>query len=89
MPKKRLTGTVVSNKMNKTLVVEVERKKEHPKYKRKYRVGKRYKAHYENGEFKVGSRVVIEECPPKSKDKKWRVVQGDPSLEEQSGNPDN
>jgi small subunit ribosomal protein S17 len=86
MSKKRLTGTVVSDKMDKTLVVEVERKKEHPKYKRKYRVNKRYKAHCENAGFKIGDKVIIEECPPKSKDKKWTVIQEDLSLKENLDN---
>jgi len=74
MPKKRLKGTVVSNKMQKTVVVEVERVKEHPKYKRRYKVHKKYKAHYDKGEYHVGDKVTIEECRPISKDKKWRVV---------------
>jgi len=74
MPKKRLKGTVVSNKMQKTVVVEVERVKEHPKYKRRYKVHKKYKAHYDKGEYHVGDKVIIEECRPISKDKKWRVV---------------
>lgn len=87
MPKRRLTGTIVSNKMNKTLVVEAERKKEHPIYKRKYRVNKKYKAHYENGNFNIGDKVVIEECPPKSKDKRWKVVQGNSSPKEHSDSP--
>jgi len=74
MPKKRLKGTIVSNKMQKTVVVKVERVKEHPKYKRRYKVHKKYKAHCDKGEYKVGDRVTIEECRPISKDKKWRVV---------------
>lgn len=74
MAKKQLEGTVVSNKMQKTLVVEVERMKEHPKYKKRYKVHKKYKAHYDEGEFNVGDKVVIEECRPISKDKRWRVV---------------
>ena len=74
MPKKKLKGTVVSNKMQKTVVVEVERVKEHPKYKRRYKVHKKYKAHYDKGEYHVGDKVIIEECRPISKDKKWRVV---------------
>lgn len=74
MPKKQLTGTIVSNKMQKTLVVEVEKIKQHPRYKKRYKVHKKYKAHYEEGEFKMGDRVVIEECRPISKDKKWRVI---------------
>jgi len=75
MPKKRLKGTIVSNKMQKTVVVEVERVKEHPKYKRRYKVHKKYKAHYDKGEYKAGDKVIIEECRPISKDKKWRVIQ--------------
>jgi small subunit ribosomal protein S17 len=74
MPKRKLTGIVVSNKMQKTIVVEVERIKKHPKYKRRFKVHKKYKAHDEKGEYKVGDRVVIEECSPISKDKHWRVI---------------
>ncbi len=72
--KKILTGEVVSNKMQKTVVVKVVRLKEHPKYKRKYKVYKKYKAHAEIGEYHVGDKVVIEECRPLSKEKRWRVV---------------
>ena len=74
MPKKQLTGTVISNKMQKTVVVRVERLKEHPKYKRRFRVHKKYKAHDEKQECKIGDRVIIEECRPMSKEKRWRVV---------------
>ncbi len=74
MPKKKLKGTVVSNKMEKTVVVEVERIKEDPKYKKRYQVHKKYKAHDEEGEYKIGDRVVIEESRPMSKDKKWKVI---------------
>lgn len=74
MPKKELTGIIVSDKMQKTVVVEVERIKEHPKYKRRYKVHKNYKAHVEIGEFKAGDKVVIRESKPMSKDKKWEVV---------------
>jgi len=72
--KKRLTGTIISNKMEKTVVVEVERFKEHPKYKRRYRSHKKYKAHDERGEYHVGDKVIIEECRPISKEKHWRVI---------------
>lgn len=72
--KKKLPGKIISNKMQKTVVVEVERLKEHPKYKRRYRTHKRYKAHDEKGEYKVGDMVVIEESRPISKEKKWRVI---------------
>ena len=74
MPKKQLIGTIVSNKMQKTVVVLVERIKEHPKYKRRFRVYKKYKAHDEKREYKAGDRVIIEECKPISKEKRWRVV---------------
>ncbi len=74
MPKKRLKGTIVSNKMQKTLVVKVERVKEHPKYKRRYKIHKKYKAHYDEGEYNAGDKVMIEECRPISKDKRWRVI---------------
>jgi len=74
MPKRQLNGIVVSNKMKKTVVVEVERIKEHPKYKRRFKVHKRYKAHDEKEECKVGDRVIIEECKPLSKEKRWKVI---------------
>ena len=74
MPTRKLTGKVVSDKMQKTVVVVVERVKQHPKYKRRYKVHKKYKAHDEKGEYKVGDAVVIEECKPISKDKKWKVI---------------
>lgn len=74
MPKRKLTGIVVSDKMEKTLVVKVERIKMHPKYRKRYRVSKKYKAHLEKGEYKAGDRVVIEECRPISKEKRWRVL---------------
>ena len=74
MPKKQLTGTVISNKMQKTVVVEIEQIKEHPKYRRRYKFHKKYKAHDEKGECKVGDRVIIEECRPISKEKRWLVI---------------
>lgn len=74
MPKKQLKGIVVSDKMQKTVVVNVERIKEHPKYKRRYKIHKKYKAHDENKEYHVGDNVVIEETTPISKDKRWRVI---------------
>ena len=74
MPKRQLTGTVISNKMQKTVVVEVENVKQHPRYKRRYKVHKRYKAHDEKGEYKVGDKVIIEESQPISKEKRWRVI---------------
>jgi len=74
MAKKRYTGKIVSNKMAKTVVVEVKTVKEHPKYKRHYLTHKKYKAHLEVGAYNVGDKVMIEECRPISKDKKWKVV---------------
>ena len=74
MPKKRLKGTIVSNKMKDTVVVKVDRIKEHPKYKRRYKISKKYKAHTEKSEFEIGDKVMIEECKPKSKDKHWKIV---------------
>lgn len=72
--KRKLAGEVVSDKMNKTVVVAVVREKMHPKYKKKYKVTKRFKAHDEKKEYHVGDRVIIEETRPLSKEKKWRVI---------------
>ncbi len=70
----KLKGIIVSTKMQKTAVVKVERIKEHPKYKKRYKVHKKYKADTGSKEFNVGDTVVIEECKPISKDKKWKIV---------------
>jgi small subunit ribosomal protein S17 len=74
MPKKELKGVVISDKMDKTVVVSVERVIKHPKYQKRYKVHKKYKAHDEEEQYKVGDEVVIKECRPISKDKKWRVI---------------
>lgn len=74
MPKRQLIGQIISNKMQKTAVVRVEGIKKHPKYKKRYRVRKNYKAHIEGEDYKVGDKVIIEECRPMSKEKKWRVI---------------
>ena len=74
MAKKTLQGIVVSDKMQKTVVVEVERMKEHPKYKRIFKVHKKFKAHDENQEYHIGDKVLIEETNPISKDKNWKVI---------------
>jgi len=74
MPKRTLVGKIVSTKMLKTVVVEVESVKEHPKYKRRYKMHKRFKAHNENPEYKEGDTVEIQECNPMSKEKKWIVI---------------
>ncbi|MBU3895717.1 30S ribosomal protein S17 [Patescibacteria group bacterium] len=74
MAKRRLTGKVISNKMQKTVVVQVERIKEHPKYRRRFKVHNSFKAHDEKGEYQIGDTVVIEETKPLSKDKNWIVI---------------
>lgn len=74
MPKKQLTGIVFSDKMHKTVVVQVERLKTHPKYKRKMKIHTKFKAHDEQNEYKKGEKVVIEEMRPLSLDKRWKVV---------------
>jgi small subunit ribosomal protein S17 len=70
---KTLRGTVVSDKMQKTVVVAVTRLKMHPKYKKQYKVTMKYKAHDEKGEYHAGDKVVITSIRPMSKDKRWRV----------------
>ena len=72
--RKKLTGTVVSDKMDKTVVVNVNRYVAHKKYGKYYKIDKHYKAHDENNEYKVGEIVVIEECRPLSKDKNFTVI---------------
>ncbi len=71
---KRLEGKVVSDIMNKTLVVLVERRVKFPKYKKYVKRSKKYKVHDENKEYKVGDKVIIEETKPISKDKYFKVV---------------
>jgi small subunit ribosomal protein S17 len=72
--KRRLSGVVVSDKMQKTRVVAVSRLKKHWKYLKYYRVTQRFKAHDEKNEYKTGDQVVIEEARPLSHDKRWRIV---------------
>ncbi len=67
-------GVVVGDKMAKTIVVRVDRIVMHPKYKKRYRVSKRYKVHDETNTHKVGETVQFVECRPLSKEKRWRVV---------------
>ncbi len=69
--KRSLIGTVVSDKMDKTIVVSVERQFSHPKYKKQVKRTARYKAHDGRNEAKVGDRVRIQECRPLSRDKRW------------------
>ncbi len=71
---KKLKGVVVSDKMKNTIVVLVERYKKHPLYGKYMKISKRYKAHDEKNEYKVGDKVFIEECKPISKDKHFKVA---------------
>lgn len=72
--KRTLTGTVVSDKMDKTVTVLVERKVKHPLLGKIIRVSKKYHAHDEANEFHAGDVVTIEECRPMAKTKSWRVA---------------
>ena len=74
MPKRVLTGTVVSDKGEKTVVVRVERRVKHPLYGKIIKLSKKYHAHDAANEFHVGEIVRIEECAPISKLKTWKVV---------------
>ena len=75
MPKKILTGVVVSDKPNKTITVLVERKYSHPLLKKVIKVRKKYNAHDENNKFKTGDKVSIVESKPFSKNKKFQVME--------------
>jgi small subunit ribosomal protein S17 len=72
--RKTRTGTVISDKMDKTVVVRVQTLKEHPRYKKHIRQSTKFKAHDEQNQCKVGDRVRITETRPLSHDKRWRVV---------------
>ena len=74
MPKRVLTGVIVSDKGEKTVVVNVERKVKHPLYGKIIRRSKKYHAHDETNEFKAGETVRIEEIAPMSKLKTWKVL---------------
>jgi small subunit ribosomal protein S17 len=74
MPKRILQGVVVSDAMDKTVVVRVERRVMHPVYKKFIRRSKKYSAHDETNTVKVGDVVRIQECRPISKNKSWTVV---------------
>ena len=75
MPKKILTGVVVSDKPNKTITVLVERKFSHPVLKKVIKVRKKYNAHDENNKYKAGDKVSIIESKPFSKNKKFQVME--------------
>ncbi len=74
MPKRILTGTVTSDKTDKTVTVKVERKVKHPLYGKIMRRSKKYHAHDEDNAYKAGDTVRIEETRPISKTKSWRVL---------------
>lgn len=67
-------GVVVSDRMDKTVVVRVDRMKQHPKYHKYYVVSKRFKVHDEQNAYHVGDAVEFMECRPISRDKRWRVL---------------
>ena len=73
--RKTRVGEVVSDKMNKTIVVEVERRVPHPKFKKIVRMTSKFYAHDEDGKAKVGDKVRIEETRPMSKLKRWKLVE--------------
>ncbi len=77
MPRRILEGSVVSDKMDKTITVLVERRFKHPVYKKYVKKTDKYAAHDEANAYKIGDRVQIEECRPISKRKTWRVITGD------------
>ncbi len=72
--RKTLKGIVVSDKMDKTIVVKIDRYVKHPKYQKSYTVSKKYKAHDETNSKKIGDKVEITETRPMSKDKNFKVV---------------
>jgi small subunit ribosomal protein S17 len=71
--RKKMTGVVVKDKMDKTVVIEVEKFLKHPKYHKYLKTKKRYKAHDEKSECNIGDRVLIVESRPLSKEKRWVV----------------
>jgi small subunit ribosomal protein S17 len=77
MPTRILQGVVVSDKQDKTVVVSVERQVMHPVYKKFVKKSKKFAAHDENNQYKVGDQVSIEECRPISKHKSWTVISSD------------
>jgi small subunit ribosomal protein S17 len=83
MPRRILQGQVVSDKMDKTVTVLVERRTMHPIYKKYVKQSSKYAAHDENNAFRIGDKVQIEECRPLSKRKSWKVIT-DPSTVQRS-----
>jgi small subunit ribosomal protein S17 len=75
MPRKELVGKVLSNKMEKTVVVAVENRFPHPKYEKQIVETRKFKAHDEENKCNIGDRVRIKECRPLSREKRWLVVE--------------
>lgn len=71
---KKLKGKIVSDKMDKTVVVEVVTLKKHPIYERRFKISKKYKAHDPENSHKIGEEVIIEETKPISRDKRWKIL---------------
>lgn len=69
-----LKGIIMSDKMNKTVVVKILRLVKHPKYKKYFKVNKKYKAHDPENQYHTGDKVLIQETRPISKDKRWKVI---------------
>jgi len=72
--KRKFQGIVISDKMDKTIVVKVESVKLHSKYKKRYKTHKKYKVHDEKREAKVGQLVIFEETKPISREKRWQLI---------------
>jgi len=72
--KRKFTGVVLSSKMDKTIVVNVETVKKNAKYGKRYVVAKKFKVHDEKNQYKEGDKVDFVECRPLSHDKRWRVI---------------
>lgn len=80
MPKRILQGTVVSNKADKTVIVQVERRFKHPLLGKVVKKSKKYMAHDENNTAQIGDKVSLQECRPLSKNKTWSLItEGDAS----------
>ena len=71
---RKLKGVIVSDKMSQTVVVRIDRLKKHVKYNKFYKSSRKLKAHVEDGQYKKGDEVLIQEVRPMSKDKRWRVA---------------
>lgn len=69
-----LTGIIISDKMQKTRVVEVAKAKRHPRYEKRYEASVRFKAHDEHNAYHTGDKVIIKETRPMSKEKRWVIV---------------